>query len=139
LGYITTIDNEDNDKIGEPDNDMGKELGDCIDKRDLIHPIGFNINVTGELPVASAYLSVFIEDVDWESGERDEIFLNGHSLCFAVYKNVAEDFKKFIFFCNCCHILFSFIAKILFLHSYVFVINPSCHESEIPPRGVIPC
>ncbi|RLC10516.1 MAG: hypothetical protein DRI57_20270, partial [Deltaproteobacteria bacterium] len=95
LIHITTVDNENNDGTGEPDNDMGKELRPSIYNNNPAHPIEFNINVTGSLPVSSAYLSVFIEDIDWPK-EQDEIFLNGRSLGIAVGENNLNNSTLFV-------------------------------------------
>lgn len=93
--YITIEDNEDNNGSGTPDDDMGKILRPFIGKRDSNHPIEFNINVTGSLPVSSAYLSLFIEDIDWPH-EQNEVFLNGHSLGFAVGENDLNNSTLFV-------------------------------------------
>ncbi len=95
LIHITTVDNENNDGTGEPDNDMGKELRPSIYNNNPAHPIEFNINVTGSLPVSSAYLSVFIEDIDWPE-EQDEIFLNGRSLGIAVGEDGLNNSTLFV-------------------------------------------
>lgn len=73
--YQTTVDNEDNLLTGSSDGD----LGSCIFNTSPNHPIEFNIFVDEALPQTSAYLSLFVEDVDWP-GEVNEVFLNGHSL-----------------------------------------------------------
>ncbi len=91
--YITTSDNENNAHTGTADGDMG--AGDCVYNTDAIHPVEFNIDVTGALPQTSAYLAVFIEDVDWPD-EVDEVFLNGHSLGYAVGENHLDDSTLFI-------------------------------------------
>ncbi|MBW2246857.1 MAG: choice-of-anchor D domain-containing protein, partial [Deltaproteobacteria bacterium] len=83
---ITTSDNENNNGTGIPDNDMDKNSPPCIYNTSSTHPIEFNINVDGPLPVSSSYLSLFIEDIDWPA-EQDEVFLNGHSLGFAIGEN----------------------------------------------------
>ena len=89
--YITTADNENNAGTGVPDNDMGS----CIFNDDSRHPIEFNINLSGALPTKNAYLSVFINDIDWPD-EVDEIFLNGHSLGFAAGLNGVNNSTLFV-------------------------------------------
>lgn len=91
--YITTADNENNNGTGTADNDMG--AGTCVYNDDTIHPVEFNINVTGALPQTSAYLALFIEDVDWPD-EVDEVFINGHSLGYAIGENNLDDSTLFI-------------------------------------------
>jgi hypothetical protein len=73
-GYVTTTDNENNSFTGVADGDMDVSIYDT----DPRHPIEFNI-FTNETVVTSAQLSIFAYDVDWPSGEQDEVFLNGHS------------------------------------------------------------
>jgi len=91
--YITTSDNEDNFGTGNPDNDMG--AGDCVFNTDSIHPVEFNIDMTGALPQTSAYLDVFIEDIDWPD-EVDEVRLNGHVLGYAVGEDDLDNSTLFI-------------------------------------------
>ncbi len=93
--YITTVDNEDNAGTGVPDNDMGSGIAECVDINSQIHPVEFNIQVSGSLPVSSAYLSVFIKDVDWPN-EQDEVFLNGHSVGFAGGQNNLDNSTLFV-------------------------------------------
>ncbi len=57
----------------------------CIYNHTATHPIEFNIT-TAKQPVHNAYLSLFIEDIDWPA-EVDEVYLNGHSLGFAIGQN----------------------------------------------------
>ena len=42
--------------------------------------IEFDINVTGDLPTASSYLTIYAFDVDEESGEVDHVWFNGNFL-----------------------------------------------------------
>jgi large repetitive protein len=65
-------DNENNAGTGVADNDMDRLVG----RADGAHPIEFNINVT-TLPTTSAKLTLRAYDVDEESGEVDEVYLNG--------------------------------------------------------------
>ncbi len=81
--YLQESDNENNAHTGASDDDIGKE----IDKKATNHPIELNIYVDKAKPFTSAYLSVFINDVDFGDGEWDEIFLNGHSLGLAMGEN----------------------------------------------------
>ena len=55
------------------------DLGSCIFNTSGNHPIEFNIFIDEALPQSSAYLSLFVEDVDWPD-EVNEVFLNGNSL-----------------------------------------------------------
>ena len=80
--YLVTADNEDNIQSGNPDGD----LGNCIYNSSANHPIEFNIFVDEALPASSAYLSLFVEDVDWPN-EQNEVFLNGHSLGYIIGEN----------------------------------------------------
>ena len=73
--YQTTADNEDNIQSGNADGD----LNSCVFNTNDNHPIEFNIFIDEALPQSSAYLSLFVEDVDWPD-EVNEVFLNGHSL-----------------------------------------------------------
>jgi hypothetical protein len=74
--YYTNADNNDNDSNGIPDNDMGLE----ISNGDVIHPVEFDIFVTGSLPSTSAILSITAFDVDEETGETNSVFINGNLL-----------------------------------------------------------
>ncbi|RKZ83084.1 MAG: hypothetical protein DRR19_19625, partial [Candidatus Parabeggiatoa sp. nov. 1] len=82
--YTTTTDNENNTGTGTPDGDMG--TNECISRSAPNHPIEFNIRVDKAIPFTSAYLTVFIEDIDLPD-EVDEVFLNGHSLGIATGEN----------------------------------------------------
>jgi len=75
--HIIYNDNEDNYGSGNPDNDMS------ICGSDSRNPIEFNIFVEN-IPQQNAYLAVFINDVDFDQGEYDEVFINGNSLGYAV-------------------------------------------------------
>ena len=72
---FTNTDNENNASAGIADNDMDRSVGNS----DGAHPIEFNINVP-VVPVSSAKLTVQAFDVDEESGEVDEVRINGHLL-----------------------------------------------------------
>ncbi|NKQ35836.1 MAG: tandem-95 repeat protein [Chloroflexi bacterium] len=77
--YLINIDNEDNIQSGNPDGDLGQ----CVFNTSNNHPIEFNIFIDEALPASSAYLSLFVEDVDWPD-EQNEVFLNGHSLGYII-------------------------------------------------------
>ena len=79
--YITTQDNLNNAGEQITDYDMG--AGYCVYNDDPGHPIEFDIYLNGALPISNAYLSLFIEDVDWPY-EVDEIYFNGHLLGHAI-------------------------------------------------------
>ena len=81
--YLTDTDNENNAGTGVPDDDMGASPTGCLFKDDPIHPIEFNIFVTGPLPTTSAVLLLETWDVDFSSGELDEVFFNNVSLGYA--------------------------------------------------------
>lgn len=81
--YLTDTDNENNAGTGVPDGDMGASPTGCLFKDDPIHPIEFNIFVTGPLPTTSAVLLLETWDVDFSSGELDEVFFNNVSLGYA--------------------------------------------------------
>jgi|GEM_PF-2180464 len=81
--YLTDTDNENNAGTGVPDGDMGASARGCLYKTDSIHPIEFNIFVTGPLPTTSAVLLLETWDVDFSSGELDEVFFNNVSLGYA--------------------------------------------------------
>jgi hypothetical protein len=70
--FYTNTDNENNAGTGVADNDMDVLLGNA----DPEHPIEFNIAVTS-LPTTSAVLTLRAYDVDEESGEQDDVYLNG--------------------------------------------------------------
>ncbi|MEI6683149.1 MAG: IPTL-CTERM sorting domain-containing protein [Bacteroidota bacterium] len=70
---FTTDDNENNAHTGIADGDMDIYLY----KTNPVAPIEFNIFVTTAV-ITSAQLSILAYDVDWSSGEKDEVFLNGH-------------------------------------------------------------
>ena len=71
--YFTDDDNENNGGLNFPDNDM--DVG--VANTDGIHPIDFDIDVTGALPASSAVLIIEAFDVDEEAGETDQVFFNG--------------------------------------------------------------
>jgi hypothetical protein len=73
--YYTNSDNENNAHTGVSDNDMDVSLGNASG----VHPIEFNINVA-VLPNSSTVLTIRALDVDEESGEVDEVRVNGHYL-----------------------------------------------------------
>ncbi len=81
--YLTDTDNENNAGTGVPDGDMGASSTGCLFKTDPIHPIEFNIFVTGPLPTTSAVLLIETWDVDYAQGELDEVFFNNVSLGYA--------------------------------------------------------
>lgn len=85
--YLTDTDNENNAGTGVADGDMGAASPGCLFKSSSIHPIEFNIFVTGPLPTTSAVLLVETWDVDFSDGELDEVFLNGVSLGYATGAN----------------------------------------------------
>lgn len=72
---FVTGDNENNSLTGTPDNDMDIYLS----RTDSRQPIEFNIFVT-DATVTSAQLSLLVWDIDYASGERDEVSFNGHVL-----------------------------------------------------------
>jgi len=81
--YITAEDNENNDCLGCPDDDMHPD-SDCVFGTDPQHPIEFNIRVPSLPAFEMAQLSLRAWDVD-EGGdpaappaciERDEVHLN---------------------------------------------------------------
>ncbi|MFL6549337.1 MAG: hypothetical protein ACJ8OJ_11630, partial [Povalibacter sp.] len=74
--YYTDTDNENNANTHTADNDMDRTLGNA----DGAHPIEFNIDVTGATPTTSAILTMRAYDVDEESGETDDVYLNGIKL-----------------------------------------------------------
>jgi hypothetical protein len=75
--YITDTDNENNAHTGAPDGDMGGASPPCLFNDDTIHPIEFNIFLTGPLPTTSAQLFIEAYDVDETSGEDDQVYVNG--------------------------------------------------------------
>ena len=74
--YYTDTDNEDNAGSGSADGDVDVPLKNA----NGLHPIEFNIEVTGAQPTTSAILTINANDVDEESGESDIVFLNGVEL-----------------------------------------------------------
>jgi putative cell wall-binding protein len=74
--YFTGEDNEDNQRSGQPDNDMDMEMG--VGEGDPNYPIEFNILVSGQLPKASAVLYIRAYDVDDKNGEIDKVYFNEH-------------------------------------------------------------
>ena len=77
LANITTDDNENNYLNGTADGDMDLYLFND----NPLHPIEFNIFVN-EPVVTSAQLSLLAWDIDWDSGERDSVVINGHHAGF---------------------------------------------------------
>jgi hypothetical protein len=78
--FVTTTDNEDNARTGNPDLDMGTDVFNCISSDDSIHPIEFNIE-NDVHPVAAALLSVLSYDVDTDYTpypELDGVYFQGH-------------------------------------------------------------
>jgi len=75
LGYVTTTDNEDNALTGNPDGDMDYYLFND----DPLHPIEFNIFIN-ESVITTAQLSILAYDIDWASGEVDQVWVNGNYL-----------------------------------------------------------
>lgn len=80
--YVVLADNEDNAGTGVADGDMGGTNPTCIFNYDAIHPIEFNINVTGPLPTTDVQLLLRANDIDETAGEVDEVFFNGTSVGF---------------------------------------------------------
>ena len=81
--YLVTQDNEDNGGTGSPDGDMGGANPPCVFDTDGVHPIEFNINVSGALPTTSAQLFIEAFDVDEQGGpppEIDQAWFNGNYL-----------------------------------------------------------
>jgi len=78
--FITTEDNENNDGTGKADNDIGKVINRHND------PIEFNIDVKNYQASTSAYLSLFIKDIDYPY-EVDEVYFNGNYLGYAIGVN----------------------------------------------------
>lgn len=85
--YLIDTDNENNAGTGVADGDMGAASTGCLFRSNPIHPIEFNIFVTGALPTTSAALLVETWDVDFADGELDEVFFNGVSLGYATGAN----------------------------------------------------
>ncbi len=85
--YLVDTDNEDNAGTGVADGDMGAASTGCLYKSSSLHPIEFNIFVTGPLPTTSAVLLIETWDVDFSSGELDEVFFNNVSLGYATGAN----------------------------------------------------
>ena len=77
--FITVDDNENNSLSGQPDGDMNA----CVFNDNSNHIIEFNIDIGSNLPTQNAYLSLFIEDIDYPA-EIDEVYLNGHKLGIAI-------------------------------------------------------
>lgn len=67
----TNTDNDNNAGTGAADNDMDRTVGNT----DGAHPIEFTINVAA-VPTTSAFLIIRANDVDEESGELDQVYLN---------------------------------------------------------------
>jgi len=92
--YLQDTDNENNaPHTGSPDDDIG---GTRLSNTDPKHPIELNIYVDKAKPFTSAYLSVFINDIDFAQGEWDEIFLNGYSLGLAMGEDELDYSTLFI-------------------------------------------
>ena len=66
--YFTDDDNENNGGLNFSDNDMDVS----VNNTDGIHPIDFDIDVTGALPSSSATLIIEAFDIDEEAGENDQ-------------------------------------------------------------------
>lgn len=74
--YFVDIDNEDNAGSGNPDGDMGGANPLVIFDDNPVHPIEFNINVFGPLPLSSAELVIEAFDVDETGGQVDQVLFN---------------------------------------------------------------
>jgi len=77
--YMTTNDNVGQNGVGSADGDMDVYMGND----NGMHPIEFNINVTGSLPTTSAVLTIYAKDVDEDGGgsydpEINKVYFNGH-------------------------------------------------------------
>ncbi|QQX78606.1 tandem-95 repeat protein [Shewanella sp. KX20019] len=57
------------------------------DRRGYGETISFDINLSGELPIGDAKLTIYGHDVDEEYGELDEVFFNGYSLGYLSGEN----------------------------------------------------
>jgi hypothetical protein len=80
--FVTTTDNEDNARTGNPDYDMGTDVWVSICNGNPIHPIEFNIE-NDVHPVAAALLSILAYDVDsdyTDYPELDGVYFEGHYL-----------------------------------------------------------
>lgn len=82
LTSITTTDNENNALTGTPDGDMDVYLFN----NSSIVPIEFNIYVS-DPTITSAQLSILAWDIDWSSGERDAVYLNGNFIGYLTGAN----------------------------------------------------
>jgi hypothetical protein len=72
-GYFLTTDNENNALTGTADGDMDVYMYND----DPLHPIEFNI-FTNDAVISSAQLSILAYDIDWDGGERDQVYVNGN-------------------------------------------------------------
>jgi len=70
--YFTTLDNENNDLQGVPDNDMDTWIYNTNSRA----PIEFNIFINDN-SVTSAELNIYAYDID-APGEVDEVYINGN-------------------------------------------------------------
>ncbi len=73
--YFTNTDNENNAHTHVADGDMDILVG----RNDGVHPIEFHISASA-LPSSSSNLTIRAFDVDEESGETDDVYVNGHYL-----------------------------------------------------------
>jgi len=71
---FTTYDNQDNPTSGDGDGDMDA----YIFNTDPVHPIEFTINIPDASGLTTASLLMSNWDVDWSSGEVDNVYVNGH-------------------------------------------------------------
>ena len=78
--YLVDVDNEDNAGSGVADGDMGGVTPPVIWDTDPLHPIEFNIDVSGSLPTTSAELIIEAYDVDETAGQHDQVLFNGTPL-----------------------------------------------------------
>jgi len=98
LGYVTDLDNENNAFTGTPDEDMDVYMWNYYTN----HPIEFNIFIN-EATVTSAQLSILNWDIDWSSGERDHVFINGNSVGYLTGTN--ESWSTSVFTVNPAYIV----------------------------------
>ena len=98
--YVTDTDNENNAGTGVADGDMDTS----ISASSGVHPIEFNIDVSGALPTTSAYLTIRGNDIDENTGpgggsssEIDDVYFNGHKLGYLTGENQKWSTSAFSF------------------------------------------
>jgi len=116
LPNFTTEDNENNLLQGIPDYDMDTYLFNT----DPLAPIEFNIFVD-QPTIHAAQLALLAWDIDWASGERDSVVLNGHFLGYLT--GADNEWSTSFFYVDSSWVIPGPLGKNL-VRVYIDVLNP---------------